>query len=48
MEAQQEFDVPNPYYLAGHAPAVAELGGSFARMSGAVVDELVAVVTNRS
>lgn len=45
MEAEQEFDAPNPYYLAGHAPAIGELGGSFARMSGFVVDGLVAAVT---
>ena len=48
MESEQEFDAPNPYYLAGHAPAVCELGGSFARMSGYVVDELVAVMMNRT
>lgn len=48
MESEQEFDVRNPYYLAGHAPAVGELGGSFARMSEYVLDELVAVVTNRT
>lgn len=48
MEAEQEFDAPNSYYLDGHAPAVGELGGSFARMSGNVLDELVAVVTKRT
>lgn len=48
MEAEQEFDAPNSYYLDGHAPAVGELGGSFARMSGNVLNELVAVVRNRT
>jgi hypothetical protein len=47
MESEQEFDARNSYYLQGHAPAVGELGGSFARMSGYVVDGL-AVVPDRT
>ena len=46
IEAELEFDAPDSYYLAGHAPAIGELGGSFARMSEFVVNELVAVVAN--
>jgi hypothetical protein len=48
MQAEQKFDAPNSYYLVGHAPAVGELGGSFARMSRNVLDELFLVMTKRT
>jgi hypothetical protein len=44
MESEHLFDSPNPYYLDGHAPAVVELGGSFARLNKCLLQQLEDIV----
>ena len=44
MRAEHIVDSPNPYYLDGHAPAVVELGGGFARLNESILQQIEEII----